>query len=137
MVGTVGYQSSPISFDWATIPAGYFQMGSDRNRDSLAAANEEGQRLYLPEYKIGYVPVTVAQFRHYVTAMHPPTTAEVNADAQRVKIGRHENLAIIGSRVHRRGRSRPGSGSSRLPANSKNGVWRFPLYMVIADRCCW
>jgi sulfatase modifying factor 1 len=80
-VGAVGYQSSSISFDWVTIPAGYFWMGSDRHQDSLAAANEEMQRLYLPEYMIACVPVTVAQFRRYVTAMHPRTTAEVKGGA--------------------------------------------------------
>jgi len=67
---------STIRFDWVTIPAGYFTMGSDKNRDPLAANNEEEQRLYLPEYKIARMPVTVAQFRQYVTAVHPRTTAE-------------------------------------------------------------
>jgi hypothetical protein len=56
-------------------------MGSDRNRDALAAANEERQRLYLPEYMIACVPLTVAQFRYYVTAMHPRTAAEVKGGA--------------------------------------------------------
>jgi formylglycine-generating enzyme len=75
------YQSSSITFDWVTIPAGPFQMGSDRNRDLLAAANEERQWLYLPEYMITRVPVTVAQFRHYVTAMRARTTAEAKGRA--------------------------------------------------------
>jgi formylglycine-generating enzyme required for sulfatase activity len=55
-----------IPFDWVTIPAGYFLMGSDK----------EQHRLYLPEYRIARVPVTVAQFGHFVAATHHETTAE-------------------------------------------------------------
>jgi serine/threonine-protein kinase len=67
-----------IPFDWVTILAGEFRMGSDRNRDPLAYANEEQQTLYLPEYKIARVPVTVFQFGHYVRSSkrRTPTTAK-------------------------------------------------------------
>jgi len=65
-----------IPFDWVTIPAGYFPMGSDKEQDRYAVDNEKKHTLYLPEYPIARVPVTVAQFRHFVAATHYRTTAE-------------------------------------------------------------
>ncbi len=56
---------SPVGFDWATITVGDFLMGSDREQDELAFDDETPQHtLYLPEYRIARVPVTVG----------PPTT---------------------------------------------------------------
>ena len=61
--------ASPIDFDWVTIPTGEFTMGSDKSKDSMARDNETPQhRLTLPEYRIARVPVTNAQYQHFVTA---------------------------------------------------------------------
>ena len=69
-------ESSMIPFDWVVIPAGYSPMGSDSKQDRYAGDNEIKHMLYLPEYCIARVPVTVAQFRHFITATHYKTTAE-------------------------------------------------------------
>ena len=61
--------AGPIAFDWVTIPAGDFLMGSDKQKDKLADDNETPQHsLYLSEYRIARVPVTVAQFAVFVKA---------------------------------------------------------------------
>ena len=61
--------AGPIAFDWVTIPAGEFLMGSDKTKDKLAYDDEMPQhRLYLPEYRIARMPVTVAQFAAFVAA---------------------------------------------------------------------
>ena len=55
---------SPIAFDWVTIPAGEFLMGSDPKQDRDASLSEQPQhRVYLAEYRIARVPVTNAQYR--------------------------------------------------------------------------
>jgi formylglycine-generating enzyme required for sulfatase activity len=60
---------APIAFDWVTIPAGEFLMGSDKQKDSMADNNETPQhRIYLPEYHIARLPVTNAQYLAFVTA---------------------------------------------------------------------
>lgn len=71
--------SPMISFKWATIPAGYFQMGSDKEQDRDATDNEHKHTLYLPKYHIACETVTVAQFRHFIVTTKPryKTTAEV------------------------------------------------------------
>lgn len=73
----------PIAFDWVTIPAGEFLMGSDKTRDKFADNEEAPQHtLYLPEYRIARVPVTVEQFAVF-TAANPSyrTTAEEQGSA--------------------------------------------------------
>lgn len=67
---------SMIPFSWTTIPAGYFPIGSDKEQDRYASDIEKKHTLYLPEYHIASIPVTVAQFRHFVAATHYRTTAE-------------------------------------------------------------
>ena len=68
---------TPIPFDWVTIPAGEFLMGSNNQQDQDAEFIELPQhRVSLPEYRIARVPVTVGQFRHFVNAMNYTTTAE-------------------------------------------------------------
>ncbi len=53
----------PLDFDWVTIPAGEFLMGSDKRKDELADDDETPQHtVYLPEFRIARTPVTVAQF---------------------------------------------------------------------------
>jgi formylglycine-generating enzyme len=73
---------APIAFDWVTIPAGEFLMGSDKKKDKLAYDDETPQHtLHLPEYRIARVPVTVAQFAAFVGATGHKTTAEVQGSA--------------------------------------------------------
>jgi len=65
----VAVPQSPISFDWVTIPAGEFTMGSDKAKDSMAYDDEMPQHtVYLPEYQIARVPVTNAQYALFVKA---------------------------------------------------------------------
>ena len=71
-----------IAFDWVTIPDGEFLMGSDKMKDKLADDDETPQHtLYLPEYCIARVPVTVAQFAAFVKATGYKTTAEDEGSA--------------------------------------------------------
>ena len=71
--------ADPIAFDWVTIPAGEFLMGSDKTKDKLAYDNETPQHtLHLPEYRIAPVPVTVAQFAAFVEATGFPTQASLD-----------------------------------------------------------
>ncbi len=72
----------PIDFDWVTIAAGEFLMGSDKKQDAQAYDNELPQhRLYVPEYRIARVPVTVAQFAQFVQATSYKTLAEEQGSA--------------------------------------------------------
>ena len=74
--------AGPIAFDWVTIPAGTFLMGSDNAKDKLAFDDETPQHtLHLPEYRIARVPVTVAQFAAFVGATGHKTTAEAQGSA--------------------------------------------------------
>ena len=71
-----------IDFDWVTVPAGEFLMGSDRKTDKWANDDELPQHsLYLPKYQIARVPVTVAQFAAFVQATGYRTTAEIAGSA--------------------------------------------------------
>jgi formylglycine-generating enzyme required for sulfatase activity len=68
----------PLRFDWVTVPADWFLMGSDPHRDKDAQENEQPQhRVYLPTFQIARVPVTVAQFATFVRATDYRTTAEL------------------------------------------------------------
>ena len=62
--------SGRVRFDWVTIPAGWFWMGSDRSRDPLAWEEFEKpyHRVYVPRFLIARVPVTVAQFGAFASA---------------------------------------------------------------------
>ena len=73
----------PIAFEWVTIPAGSFLMGSDKRVDKQAYADETPQHtLHLPEYRIARVPVTVAQFAAFMAAKQGyRTTAEGQGSA--------------------------------------------------------
>ena len=51
-----------IAFDWVTIPAGEFIMGSDDKGDS----EKPMHKFYLPEYQIARVPVTNEQWRVFL-----------------------------------------------------------------------
>ena len=73
----------PIAFDWVTIPAGEFIMGSDKAKDNMAFDDELPQfRLYLPEYQIMRAPLTVAQFAQFIKATGYKTTAEKEGNAR-------------------------------------------------------
>jgi formylglycine-generating enzyme required for sulfatase activity len=66
-----------IDFDWVHIPAGEFLMGSDKRTDKEAKDYETPQhKLYLPDYYIARVPVTVAQFAQFINATGYKTLAE-------------------------------------------------------------
>ncbi|MFN8494026.1 MAG: SUMF1/EgtB/PvdO family nonheme iron enzyme [Caldilineaceae bacterium] len=65
------YPTTTIPFDWVTIPAGEFLMGSDKDKDKEASDDELPQhKLYLPEYRIARVPVTNLQYREFVKTMN-------------------------------------------------------------------
>jgi formylglycine-generating enzyme required for sulfatase activity/nucleotide-binding universal stress UspA family protein len=71
-----------IDFDWVTIPAGDFLMGSDKKRDKLAGDDETPQHtVTLPTYGIARTPVTVAQFAAFIKATGYRTTAEEQGSA--------------------------------------------------------
>jgi formylglycine-generating enzyme required for sulfatase activity len=71
-----------IEFDWVTIPAGAFPMGSDGTKDKLARDVEKPQhKVRLDEFRIARVPVTVAQFAAFVQATGYRTTAEEQGSA--------------------------------------------------------
>jgi hypothetical protein len=72
----------PVAFDWVTIPAGEFLMGSDKGKDKQAYDDETPQhKLVLPEFRIARTPVTVAQFSAFVEATGYKTTAEERGSA--------------------------------------------------------
>ncbi len=72
----------PIDFDWVTIPAGEFWMGSDKKQDPDAYDAElPRHQLYLPAYRIARVPVTVTQFEQFVKATDYKTLAEQQGSA--------------------------------------------------------
>jgi len=59
----------PIEFNWVTIPAGEFLMGSDKQRDDEAPHDELPQHtVYLPEFRISRMPVTNGQYKMFVDA---------------------------------------------------------------------
>jgi formylglycine-generating enzyme len=71
-----------LDFDWVTIPAGEFLMGSDPSQDPHALDNELPQhRLYLPVYHLARVPVTVIQFEKFIQDTGYQTTAEQQGSA--------------------------------------------------------
>ena len=67
----------PIRLEFVRIPAGEFLMGSDPQKDKDAGDDEKPQhRVHLPDFCIGKVPVTNAQFEAFVKAWGHKTTAE-------------------------------------------------------------
>jgi formylglycine-generating enzyme required for sulfatase activity len=73
---------APITFDWVTIPAGKFWMGSDKQKGSSAYDDELPQHeVTLPAYRMARYPVTVAQFEQFVKATNYKTTAEQKGSA--------------------------------------------------------
>jgi len=59
----------PIHLELVQVPAGEFLMGSDPRVDKQAAGDEQPQhKLLLPEFFIGKVPVTNAQYASFVKA---------------------------------------------------------------------
>ncbi len=69
--------TSPIHLELVRIPAGEFLMGSDPAVDKDARGDEQSQhRVYLPDFYIGKVPVTNAQFEAFEKATSHRTHAE-------------------------------------------------------------
>ncbi|MEZ4868350.1 MAG: SUMF1/EgtB/PvdO family nonheme iron enzyme [Caldilineaceae bacterium] len=65
----IQHHLSLLNFDWVTIPAGEFWMGSDPAHDIHAFEDEQPQfKYYLPTYRITRVPITNAQYRLFVEA---------------------------------------------------------------------
>ena len=76
--------TSPIRLELVCIPAGEFLMGSDPAVDHDAQSGEQPQhRVTLPDFYIGKVPVTNAQFEVFVQAAGYRTTSR----AVRVPVG--------------------------------------------------
>lgn len=65
-----------IDFDWVTIPAGEFFMGSDDAKEIFEHETPK-HRVLLSKYQIARVPVTVAQFTQFVEATSYKTEAEI------------------------------------------------------------
>lgn len=69
---------APLGFDWVSVPAGPFLMGSDPEVDPAALDSEMPQHeAVVPEFRIARVPVTVAQFAAFVRVTGYRTSAEV------------------------------------------------------------
>ena len=81
--GSLGARHAPpITFDWVTIPAGKFRMGSDKAKDEDASDDEQPQhKVMLPTYRMARYPVTVTQFAQFVKATGYQTTAEKQGSA--------------------------------------------------------
>ena len=98
--------AGPIAFDWVTIPAGEFLMGSDKTKDKLAYDDETPQHtLHLPEYRIARVPVTVAQFAAFRAAnpaIGPRPRCRVRRGTGRGRSGRRSKAPIGRTRAGRR-----------------------------------
>ena len=96
-----------IDFDWVTIPArSNFLMGSDKANDKLAYDDETPRHtVFLPEYRIARIPVTVAQFAAFM-ADQPRTTARPPKE-----LGWVWNWPLDARRS-----SRPGIGSAHASA---------------------
>ena len=59
----------PVEFDWVTVRAGVFLMGSDKEKDKFAYDDELPQhQVNLPVFRIARVPVTNAQYEKFVDA---------------------------------------------------------------------
>lgn len=68
--------ASPIAFDWVTIPAGKFWMGSDKTKDKDAQDREMPQHeVNLSAYRIARYPVTNVEYKRFVDAKgyQPPS----------------------------------------------------------------
>jgi len=60
-------QHAIVGFDWVTIPAGEFWLGSDPDDDIHMFEDETPQlRLYVERYQISRVPVTNAQYKMFM-----------------------------------------------------------------------
>ena len=118
--------AAPIAFDWVTIPAGEFLMGSDKTKDKLAYDDETPQHtLKLPEYRIARVPVTVAQFAAFMAATRIRTRAEVQGSASigPARSGRTSKAPTGRTRAGRRAMC----GRSRItPSRACRGMTRSP-----------
>jgi formylglycine-generating enzyme required for sulfatase activity len=74
MPGKLLIGTQPFEPNMILIPAGEFQMGSDRQKDPDTQSNEEPRHtLYLPAYYLAQTPVTNGQYRAFVAATgHKP-----------------------------------------------------------------
>lgn len=69
------FLTRPLSVEWIAIPAGEFLMGSAKEEDPLALANEMPQHaVYLEQFAISRYPITNGQYWAFVraTGCRPP-----------------------------------------------------------------
>lgn len=71
----------------ALIPAGEFMMGSPRSEANRLNSEDQHRRVIRQPFYIGETEVTVAQFRHFVTATKYKTDAEAGTPLDRFKVG--------------------------------------------------
>lgn len=96
-----------LHFDWVTVAAGPFLMGSDLLRDEQAREVEMPlHTVLLPSFQIARTPVMVVQFAQFVEATGYRTTAELRGSAYGWTGMRWEEIAGA-DWAHPRG---PGSG---------------------------
>ena len=123
-----------IDFAWVHIPAGEFLMGSDKRTDKEAQDAETPQhKLYLPDYYIARVPVTVAQFTQFINATGHKTLAEEKGLAWNwaEKDGKWQWLEIKGAYW-----AKPSGPQSDVNAKSDHPVTCVSFYDVQAF-CTW
>ena len=71
----MAFLTRPLNIEWIAIPAGEFLMGSDKEQDPLALANEMPQHaVYLEQFAISRYPITNSQYQAFVraTGCRPP-----------------------------------------------------------------
>lgn len=78
----------PLRFDWVTIPAGYFWMGSDPRYCKWSDNERPYHQEYVAEFRISQVPVTVEQFDAFVRA----TGYVIQSDDFRVRKAHHPDV---------------------------------------------
>lgn len=67
----------PIRLEFVRVPAGFFLMGSDPEKDKQAEAWEQPQhRVFVSKFYIGKYPITKGQFAAFVQDTNYVTTAE-------------------------------------------------------------
>ena len=90
----------PDILGFVPIPAGPFLMGSQRGEKDAYDDEYDQHQLELPDYYLGRAPVTVAQFRSYVSAAQPDLQGlpDLDAPASRpvVRVSWHDALAYCG-----------------------------------------
>jgi formylglycine-generating enzyme required for sulfatase activity len=130
----------PDILGFVPIPAGPFLMGSRRGEKDAYDDEYDQHQLDLPDYYLGRAPVTVAQFRSYVSAAQPDLQGRPDLDAPAsrpvVRVSWHDALAYCGwleGRLRELGRERlagpgePGAGEQLFWRRLLHEGWRVTL----------